>query len=173
MTVRSAARDTVFLRPGELYFGGPGGFIETILGSCVSVTIWHPGYLLGGMCHYVLPEPTLDEHRTVGHSAPDAIEELLDRAREAGTHVRQYEVKMFGGGIQFEWEGPQRAVGHRNVDAGLRLLAEHGLSPKTLNVRGVGHRRITLDLGTGSVWMPKRQGAAAVSLRQSSWLRAS
>ena len=46
---------TVFLHPGECYFGGGPTRIATLLGSCVSITVWHPRLLVGGMCHYMLP----------------------------------------------------------------------------------------------------------------------
>ena len=41
----------IFLQPGELWFGDEQTRIRTILGSCVAVTLWHPGRRIGGMCH--------------------------------------------------------------------------------------------------------------------------
>ena len=43
------------LQPGELIFGRGRGTIQTLLGSCVAVTLWHPQRRLSGMCHFVLP----------------------------------------------------------------------------------------------------------------------
>ncbi|MFM2120003.1 MAG: hypothetical protein RL722_1471, partial [Pseudomonadota bacterium] len=52
------AREELLILPGQLWFG-PGGerapVLRTLLGSCVAVTLWHPGRQLGGMCHYLLP----------------------------------------------------------------------------------------------------------------------
>ncbi len=45
----------VFLQPGDVYFGDRHTRLRTILGSCVSITLWHPQRLLGGMCHFILP----------------------------------------------------------------------------------------------------------------------
>ena len=28
---------------------------RTLLGSCVSISLWHPRRKIGGMCHYMLP----------------------------------------------------------------------------------------------------------------------
>ena len=39
----------IFLQPGDFYFGGADTRIRTILGSCVSITMWHPTRLIGGM----------------------------------------------------------------------------------------------------------------------------
>ena len=45
----------IFLQPGDFYFGDKDTRIRTILGSCVSITLWHPTRLIGGMCHFLLP----------------------------------------------------------------------------------------------------------------------
>jgi chemotaxis protein CheD len=144
----------VFLRPGELYFGGPGEFIETILGSCVAITLWHPRYHVGGMCHYVVPQSSLSTDVPDGHGAPDAVQALLDHVARVCTRPEDYEIKIFGGGAQFSHHaGGGSDVGSRNVDAGLGLLAQHGLTPKVMHVRGIGHRRVILELDTGHVWL--------------------
>ncbi|MGI9213007.1 MAG: chemotaxis protein CheD, partial [Methylococcaceae bacterium] len=45
----------IFLQPGEYYFSDRDTRIRTVLGSCVAITFWHPGILVGGMCHFMLP----------------------------------------------------------------------------------------------------------------------
>lgn len=45
----------VTLQPGEFHFGGANTRIQTLLGSCVAITLWHPIRRIGGMCHYMLP----------------------------------------------------------------------------------------------------------------------
>ena len=46
----------VFLNPGDFHFAGGHTRIRTLLGSCVSIALWHPERKLGGMCHFILPE---------------------------------------------------------------------------------------------------------------------
>lgn len=55
-----------FLNPGEIFFGGSGFRVRTLLGSCVSIVLWHPNRHLGGMCHYLLPTPS-DIHSEKSH----------------------------------------------------------------------------------------------------------
>lgn len=153
MATLTTHRGHVFLRPGELYFGGPGEKIETILGSCVAITLWHPRYRVGGMCHYVVPGSSVAKDVPEGHSAADAVRVLLDHVGRVCTRPRDYEVKIFGGGVQFGPADGASDVGTRNVEAGLSLLAENGLVPKVMHVRGIGHRRVILDLDTGNVWL--------------------
>ena len=155
MTVRAIHGGHVVLRPGELHFGGPGGFIETLLGSCVAITLWHPRYRIGGMSHYVVPQTGLSQDgMPPGHSAPGALKALCDHVAATGTRPEDYVIKIFGGGSQFVHARRDRFdVGRRNVEAGLSLLAARGLQPEIMHVRGSGHRRVILDLDTGHVWL--------------------
>ena len=45
----------VFLQPGDLFVADASYRIRTVLGSCVSITLWHPGSACGGMSHFLLP----------------------------------------------------------------------------------------------------------------------
>ena len=41
---------TVLLGAGDFYFGSGHTRVSTLLGSCVSITLWHPRRRIGGMC---------------------------------------------------------------------------------------------------------------------------
>ncbi|MGA2108628.1 MAG: hypothetical protein ABSH25_13400 [Syntrophorhabdales bacterium] len=45
----------VFLKPGEIYVGEEPAEISTILGSCVSVTMFSKRVRVGAICHALLP----------------------------------------------------------------------------------------------------------------------
>lgn len=150
----------VFLQPGELWFGDENTRIRTILGSCVAVTLWHPGRRIGGMCHYMLPA----RERPPG-SAPDgryaveAMEALLAEIGKAGASPREFEAKLFGGGRMFDHpycggkpcKGMQ--VHDRNVETGLELVGQHGFNFKAEHLGGHGHRHVIFDIWSGHVWM--------------------
>ena len=34
--------------------------ISTLLGSCVSITLWHRAKRIGGMCHYMMPSAIVE-----------------------------------------------------------------------------------------------------------------
>jgi chemotaxis protein CheD len=143
----------VFLGPGDLYFGNRATRIRTLLGSCVAVTLWHPGKRIGGMCHYVVPcrgEPTFTGELN-GRYADEAMEILLGEICAAGTSPRDYQAKMFGGGSQFT--DLTMNVATRNVAAGLELLGRHGLTLASMHFGGTGHRQVVLEVATGDVWV--------------------
>ena len=76
----------IFLNPGEFYFGDRDVRIRTILGSCVSITLWHPKLLIGGMCHYMLPSRQGREtKRADGKYADEALGLLFEEIRRGGT----------------------------------------------------------------------------------------
>jgi chemotaxis protein CheD len=83
---------TVFLHPGEFYFGGGPTRIATLLGSCVSITVWHPRLLVGGMCHYMLPNRQRPPQAALcGRYGDEAMEWLLARIRDTGAPAAQFQ----------------------------------------------------------------------------------
>jgi chemotaxis protein CheD len=165
-----------FLPLGDYYFGGETVRIQTVLGTCVSITLWHPGRKQGGMCHYLLPERT-PHSGTAGEKrgayATEVMELFAESLRETGTLPRDYVVKLFGGGHMFpeQLSAPEcrsrrctdarrqscANVGCKNICAGRRLLAERGFVIQAEDVGGHGSRQVHFDVWSGDVWV--RQGA--------------
>lgn len=153
--INPAAID-IFLQPGEVYFGDRDTRIRTVLGSCVSITFWHPRLLLGGMCHYMLPERgAARTGEPDGRYAGEAMLLLTEEMRAAGTRPSEYEAKLFGGGRMFSFDSGDGVldIGTRNIEAGRRLLRNHGLAPASEHLAGVGHRSIIFDVACGDVWV--------------------
>ena len=44
-----------YLKPGEMHLAMEPTVISTLLGSCVSVTMFHPQRRIGAICHGLLP----------------------------------------------------------------------------------------------------------------------
>lgn len=157
MNQAPASTVEIQLNPGEFFFGSRDTRINTILGSCVAITLWHPGLLIGGMCHYMLPGTRKVCHpgKPDGRYADDAMLMFLEELAKTGTRPKDYIVKMFGGGKQFPG-GSQydpMCVPDSNVEAGRQLLALHGFTLSGEDMGGNGHRRVIFDIWTGDVWM--------------------
>ena len=45
----------IFLQPGDLFVADADYRLRTVLGSCVSMTLWHRASRTGGMTHSLLP----------------------------------------------------------------------------------------------------------------------
>ena len=140
----------VFLQPGELYFGDRYTRLRTLLGSCVSIVLWHRAALLGGMCHYLLPTCSHPNQKPDSRYADVALHQLLQEVRMSGTHARDYRISLFGGGNMLESSSRQH-IGRKNIEAGLVLLAAHGLTCHARDVGGEGYRSLIFDVWSGNI----------------------
>ena len=157
--MRPAARNTIeiFLQPGEFWFGDRDTRIRTLLGSCVSITMWHPRLRIGGMCHFMLPTRG-ERHgsRPDGRYGDEAFGLLLDEIHRAGLDIGGVRVRLFGGGDMFPGVASgttSKSVGRQNVEAALRLVERHRLLCSATHVEGYGHRHLIFDVWSGRVTM--------------------
>ena len=148
----------VTLQPGQYFVGDAGHCIRTVLGSCVSITLWHPASRVGAMSHFLLPHrsPAQRGGPLDARYGEEALLLMLQRLqREHGVAPRECEAKVFGGGDMFAL-GEQHAnasVGRRNGEAAHRLLRAHGIPVRSESLFGKGHRQICFEVGSGAVWV--------------------
>ena len=145
----------VFLHPGDFYFGSAPMLISTLLGSCVAVTVWHPKLLVGGMCHILLPEMTGKERSMKYGSC--AIGEFAKEIIKIGTLPKEYEIHVFGGADMFpDMEKTSNLkIGEKNLRKINQLLDVYGFTIKDLDTGGTMSRKVTLNLGCGTVTQRK------------------
>lgn len=146
----------IFLQPGELFVGDAAFQIRTILGSCVSITLWHPQACVGGMSHFLLPTRSVPVPGQMldGRYGDEALQWMLKDLRAAGVNPKQCQAKIFGGGNMFPGQTRASAitVGQRNGEAARQLLAQEGIQVVTESLYGVGHRQIIFNVSNGDVW---------------------
>jgi len=155
--------------PGDFHFGGENTHIHTVLGSCVSITVWHPLLRIGGMSHSMLPSRGKPgNHKLDGHYADEAIELLLREIGKRNTRSSEYQVKLFGGGNMFRQSLAERPfnVAGSNIEAARALLDAGGFNIHAEHVGGSGHRRIIFDLRDGNVWVKHDEIPASPGLPQ-------
>jgi len=146
----------IFLQPGEYYVGDADHRIRTLLGSCVSVTLWHPAKRVGAMSHFLLAErgggPTLVIDGRYGEEAIWLMLRELARAKVDPTHCQ---AKIFGGGDMFQRHGGNDApnIGKKNGEAARSLLHAHGIPIVSESLYGAGHRKVIFDVASGDVWV--------------------
>ena len=152
------AEKKVFLHPGDFCFTDSRTHIHTLLGSCISITLWHPVLKVGGMCHFTLPKyPGRDpgNRELDGRYADDVIMMFKREARQHGTRLTDYEAKIFGGGnmIRNRDQNIENSIGTKNATAAMTLLMEEGVDILVAHVGEFGHRRLVFDVATGDVWV--------------------
>jgi chemotaxis protein CheD len=149
----------IYLQPGELWFGDENTRIRTILGSCISIVLWHPRRRIGGMCHYMLPmRGHLHGANLDGRYGDEAMALLIKEVHGAGSRLQDFEAKLFGGGRMFQhgYRQGDSHVGHvheRNIEAARTMVARHGLRLKAEHLGGNGHRQVIFDIWSGHAWI--------------------
>lgn len=151
----TAPSSTVFLQPGEYFVGDASYRIRTLLGSCVSITLWHPVRRIGAMSHFLLPSRgLLPVNKLDGRYGDEAMLILLQAL--AGRYIAPTEcvAKIFGGGNMFPAQTRDKVapVGLANGTAARALLQAHQVPVLSESLFGVGHRQIIFDVSNGNVW---------------------
>jgi chemotaxis protein CheD len=139
----------VFLHQGGVHCAGLPTVISTVLGSCVSVCLWDRTLSVGGMNHFVLPGDADASERY----SDSAIDSLVEAMVALGSHSRQIEAKVFGGGAVLPTTGPSDAIGVRNAAAALIRLDDWRIPVVASDVGGGHGRFLRFDTATGVVMM--------------------
>jgi chemotaxis protein CheD len=142
----------IFLMPGDCFVGDAQYRVRTLVGSCVSVTLWHPRLHVGAMSHFLLPG-TGRKRATAGAGTygVDAMDYLLAELGRRGVPLAQCEGKVFGGGAMFPRHARVRDIGLQNGDCARALLQQHGIRIVSESLFGEGHRQLIFTIRTGEV----------------------
>lgn len=157
----SKAKKKIILHAGDYCFDEAGTRVHTLLGSCVSITLWHPEKKIGGMCHFALPyKQFLADEEVNPRFGSDCISLFKRSVARYGTKISDYDVKIFGGGNMYEKvkssniDPVQRLpVGEKNVAAAYELLVAENANILVAHVGEFSYRRIIFDIATGDVWV--------------------
>jgi len=153
-------RTDIVLKPGEYFVGDASCRIRTVLGSCVSISLWHPEKRVGGLSHFLLSQR--------GKAAPgeldarygdEAMVLMLRDLRSRRVDPQECQGKIFGGGNMFpeQTASGRMHVGKANGEAARRLLRDHDITIVSESLFGIGHREIIFDVNSGHVWVRKNE----------------
>ncbi len=150
----------IYLKPGEVYFSTEPARVVTVLGSCVSVIMYHRRLRVGSICHAVMP--TITQPMKKSAPSPDvfqyvdsSMEWMLERFKKMGIKPKDLDVKIFGGSEIFydsKRQGKSVSVGSKNVEAAMRSISEKELKLKAWNVGGNKGRKVIFYTDTGEVF---------------------
>ena len=156
------AVNDIFLNPGEYAVGDSSCRIRTVLGSCISITLWCPALRVGAMSHCLLPSRGrvgtegvrgLELLALDARYADEALTLMLNDLERRQVRATACCAKIFGGGNMFPAQrGAGVPVGRRNGEAAQQLLKAHGIEVASQSLFGDGHRQIAFDIATGDVW---------------------
>ena len=139
--------------------------IQTLLGSCVGVVLYHRAAKLGGVAHIMLPtSPSNSDHP--GKYADTAIPGMIaDMEKALGTDSRRrLSAKLVGGASMFQvdssaLENSQLNIGQRNQETIERILGALAIPILARDLGGNTGRRLILDTVSGMVTIKVPGGA--------------
>lgn len=151
----------VFLKPGELYIGKSPAIVATVLGSCISVTMFNERLKMGGICHALLPKKNpstkgVDNYRYVDSS----IFHMLKNFEAMGVKKNEIEVKIFGG-ADVLYTTNRQTVGQANIVTALSIIRDEGLDLLPCDFGGTKGRKIIFYTAEGRIRLKKIEGIPA------------
>jgi chemotaxis protein CheD len=154
MKMEEQERPIVYLKPGELFVSRESAIVSTVLGSCVSVTMFSPELRMGAICHALLPV-----ENSSGESFRYVDTSILSMLEEFGRHGisrTRLEVKLFGGSSMLsDNAGGYRgvAVGRQNIEKAMQIIEAECLSLVASDLGGTNGRKIYFLTHTGAVFL--------------------
>jgi len=150
---------SVYLHPGELSVCKEPTQVITVLGSCVSITMFNPRLQLGAICHGTLPQCRSREGcNTLCIEAfkfmDCAIHYMLKSFRAHGIRNNDIEVKIFGGADTLR-STSSNTIGSQNIKTALDIMSEEELRVIAADVGDSFGRKLVFFSHTGEVFLKR------------------
>ena len=153
----------VYLKAGEMHFSDTPTMVITVLGSCLSITMYSRRKGLGAICHGLLPQcggqKRCDGGCLEGFKYVDCsirkMGKLFDRH---GVKRSELEVKVFGGADMFSRQiriPGIVSVGKQNVQTAETIIVSEGFKVREADVGGMRGRKIFFYTDTGEVYLKR------------------
>lgn len=134
---------------GQIALAQQAGKLRAVLGSCISVTLYHSRQRLGSMAHVVLPDSG-GRDQAPGKFADTAVPEMIQLLEKAGANKAGLVAKIAGGARMFGHGGPLQ-IGEANAAAIRKALASVSIRVVAEDLGGQSGRRVTLDASSGEL----------------------
>jgi len=158
----------VYLKPGEIYIGKKPTLVSTVLGSCVSVTMFSRRLGIGAISHALFPlcrntvSCDIDINECFKYVDCSTLY-MINKFREYGVKTDEIEVKMFGGAsvmVNNDIKDDMKSVGTMNVEMAVNLLETKNLYITGSNVGQTWGRKIIFHTHTGEVLLKQLKSSA-------------
>lgn len=151
----------VYLEPGELFCSRRPAVVQTVLGSCIAVTMHAARLQCGAICHALLP----NGGHSVGEQVDQAIRTIYLKMLALGAQHDELEVKLFGGSTVLSAPTAEEIVrppiGDQNVAQALRLIELLGLTLTARDTGGDTGRKVIFYTDNGEVYVRKQRSSPA------------
>jgi chemotaxis protein CheD len=147
---------TVYLKPGEISVCKKPTKVVTVLGSCVSVTMFNRRLKLGAICHATLPRsrkggPCTGYRDEAFKYVNCSIRFMIETFRRHNIANGEIEVKLFGGADTLSSK-KENTIGSQNVKTALDIIREENLDVVAADVGDSFGRKLIFYTHTGEVF---------------------
>lgn len=156
---------SIKLNPAELIFLDKCAYVDTILGSCVSVTMYHPKRCFCLICHAMLPRSSsylsvINREKDIFRYVNTSIEYMKNKIKESLLKFEDFEVKVFGGADVLSSLNKKReiSIGKMNTQVAFEMLKEADFNIVSYDIGGNYGRRIIFNTENGEVLVKKLRG---------------
>lgn len=145
-------RINYLLEPGHIYVSLKPTLIMSVLGTCVSITLWDNRLHFGGMNYFLYPF-TDDPKIACSKYGNVAISTLIKMMLEEGSKPKNIEAQILGGALP---KGVKNlSVSEENIRIARKTLDEKGISVISEDIGGHRGRKVVFDTLTGNVAIMK------------------
>lgn len=156
MNCQGSQLDKIYLKPGELVIMDEPMIVTTVLGSCISVTMFHPQTGTAAICHAMMPSG----YGSVSFKYVDAsIHHMVKWFVHRKIQMGKIQVKLFGGADMFKSDDSfsrNISIGRQNISVATCCLKGYGLVPAVSDVGGMKGRKLVFRSDTGIVFLKKQ-----------------
>ncbi len=152
--------ETAYLHPGEICICLRPRKVITVLGSCVSITMFNPRSQMGAICHGTLPrcrsvkgeclKPCIEAFKFVDC----AMLHMLRAFRDRGIMNNEIEIKVFGGADTLKSKS-SNAIGSQNIRTALDIIRKEKLGVAAADVGDSFGRKLIFLTHTGEVFLKR------------------
>ncbi len=152
----------IFLHPGEAIFSKKPIIVSTVLGSCVSITMYNARTKMAGISHCQLPKCPHRATDCIKHCVDPykyvdcTIEKMLEKFKSNKIAPEEIEIKIFGGGdvlTTIEKQIPTQTVGQKNLIAADEMFKKHRLKVAAKDVGGKTGRKLFFVADSGEIYL--------------------
>lgn len=145
--------NSFFLQPGYIYASHDSTLIKTVLGSCVSISIWDRRKKFGGMNHFIYPRSNGQERSSKFGDV--ACTYLIRLMQDLGSDNSDLVVHVVGGA-----SNPliNSNIGVSNIQIAKSVINRYTLSVNVWDVGGKTGRIVIFNTATGKCYSAMQRG---------------
>jgi chemotaxis protein CheD len=144
----SLVQDNYFLETGFIFIATKPTVISTVLGSCVSVSIYDKRCKVGGMNNFQFPY-IREKRKTTVRYGNVAIFALIHMMTNNGSKLKHLEAQIFGGAYN-PMVSP-KDVGRENIMVARDILEQKRVFVVSEDVGGEKGRKIVFDTNANEI----------------------